>query len=210
MGVVTRNQEKRVAAKVFDTSVWTGATLTTAITNEWDDTVNAVPITDVEASVQKVYGNSGLWANALVINRKVFRNLRNCAQVIDRIASSGAGNPTKASDITAEMLARVFDLEYVIVGGSSKSSHKEGKAASPAQIWSDEYAMVCKVSSSADMQDPCIGRTIHWSEDGSSIGGTIEEYEDLRARGRVIRVRHDTDEVVMYPQAGHLLSNVTT
>jgi hypothetical protein len=26
----------------------------------------------------------------------------------------------------------------------------------------------------------------------------------------VIRVRHDVDEVVLYPQAGHLLSNVTT
>lgn len=210
MGVVTRNQEKRVAAKVFDTAVWTGSSLTTAITNEWDDLVNAVPLTDVEAAVKKVYDGSGLWANALVINRKVFRNLRNCAQVVDRIASSGAGNPTKASDITADMLARVFDLEYVIVGGSSKSSHKEGKSASPTQIWSDEYAMVCKVSSSADMQDPCIGRTFHWSEDGSVIGGAIEDYEDPRTRGRVIRVRHDTDEVVMYPQAGHLLSNVTT
>jgi hypothetical protein len=210
MGVVTRNQEQRVAAKVFDTAVWTGSALTTAITNEWDDFAAAVPITDVEAAVRKVYDGSGLWANALVINRKVFRNLRNCAQIIDRIASSGAGNPTKASDVTEQMLAAVFDLEHIIVGGSSKNTAKEGQAATPAQIWSDEYAMVCRVSSSPDMQDPCVGRTFHWGEDGSTIGGTIEEYEDPKARGRVIRVRHDTDEVVMYAQAGHLLSNVTT
>lgn len=210
MGVVTRNQEQRVAAKVFDTAVWTGASLTTAISNEWDDFVNAIPITDVEAAVRKVYDGSGLWANALVINRRVFRNLRNCAQIIDRIASSGAGSPTKATDVTEAMLAACFDLDHIIVGGSSKNSANEGQTATPTQIWSDEYASICRVSDSADMQDPCVGRTFHWGEDGSSIGGAFEEYEDLRSRGRIIRVRHDTDEVVMYAQAAHLLSNVTT
>lgn len=210
MNVVARNQEQRIANLVFNTSTWTGASLTTAITNEWDDFVNAVPLTDVEAAVKKVYEGSGLWANALVVNRQVFRNLRNCDQVIERIQSAGAGNPTKASDVTAQMLALAFDLEYVLVAGGSKNGAAEGQTASPSQIWSGEYAMVCKVATSNDMKEPCIGRTFHWSEDGSLIGGAIEEYEDARTRGRVLRVRHDTDEVIMYPQAGHLLSNVTT
>lgn len=209
-GVVARNQEKRVADLVFNPSTWTGASLTTSVTNEWDDAENCTPITDVEAAVKKVYENSGLWANALVINRQVFRNLRNSEQIIDRIASSGAGSPTKAADITVEMLKAVFDLEHIIVAGASKNSAAEGQSATPAQIWSGEYAMVCRVSNSADMRDPCIGRTFHWSEDGSVIGGTIEEYEEVQTRSRIIRVRHDTDEVIMYPEAGHLLSNITT
>lgn len=210
MDVVLRNQEQRVADLIFNTSTWTGASLTTAITNEWDDAINAVPITDVEAAVKKVYEGSGLWANALVINRQVFRNLRNCNQVIDRIESSGAGNAAKASDITEQMLARVFDLDYVIVAGSSKNGAKEGQTASPSQIWSGEYAMVCRVATTSDMREPCVARTFHWSDDGSSIGGTLEEYDEPQSRGKVIRVRHDTDEVVMYAQAGHLLSNITT
>jgi hypothetical protein len=207
---VLRNAEQRVADAVFNTTTWTGASLTTAITHEWDDATNCVPLTDVEAAVQKIYDNSGLWANALVINRKVFRNLRNSAQVIDRIESNGAGSPSKASDITAQMLAAAFDLDYIIVAGTSKNGAKEGQAASPSQIWSGEYAMICRVSTSADMRDPCIGRTFHWAQDGSSIGGTVESYRDERVRGDVIRVRHDVDELVLYPQAGHLLSNITT
>lgn len=210
MDVVLRNQEQRVADLLFNTTTWTGASLTTSITNEWDDAANAVPLTDVEAAVKKVYDGSGLWANALVINRQVFRNLRNCDQIVDRIASSGAGNPTKASDITEAMLAAAFDLEFVIVAGSSKNGAKEGQSASPSQIWSGEYAMVCKVATGSDMREPCVARTFHWSEDGSAIGGTIEEYDEPQSRGKVIRVRHDTDEVVMYPQAAHLLSNITT
>ena len=208
---VLRNAEQRVADAVFG-STWTGggATLTTSVSNEWDDASSCTPLTDVEAAVQKIYDNSGLWANALVINRKVFRNLRNCAQVIDRIESAGAGSATKATDITVQMLAAAFDLDHIIVAGTSKNGAKEGQAASPEQIWSGEYAMVCRVSTSADMRDACIGRTFHWSQDGSSIGGTVESYRDETVRGNVIRVRHDVDELVLYPQAGHLLSNITT
>jgi hypothetical protein len=207
---VLRNAEQRVASAIFNATTWTGSTLTTAITHEWDDAANATPATDVEAAVQQIYDNSGLWANALVINRKVFRNLRNCASVIDRINSAGAGSPSKASDVTEAMLAAIFDLEHIIVAGSSKNGAKEGQAASPSQIWSDEYAMVCRISTSVDMRDPCIGRTFHWAEDGSSIGGTVETYRDETVRGDVVRVRHDVDEIVLYTEAGHLLSNVTT
>lgn len=207
---VLRNAEARVADAVFNTSTWTGSSLTTAITHEWDDATNCVPLTDVEAAVQKIYDNSGLWANALVINRKVFRNLRNSAQVIDRIESNGAGNAAKATDITVQMLAAAFDLDHIIVAGTSKNGAKEGQAASPTQIWSGEYAMVCKIATGPDMRDPCIGRTFHWAEDGSSIGGTVESYRDERIRGDVIRVRHQVAEVVLYAQAGHLLSNITT
>lgn len=207
---VLRNAEQRVSTAVFNATTWTGSSLTTAPTNEWDDATNAVPLTDVEAAVQKIYDNSGLWANALIINRKVFRNLRNCDQVVERIQAAGAGSPTKASDITTRMLSQAFDLPYIIVAGTSKNSAKEGQAATPAQIWSSEYAMVCKIATGPDMRDPCIGRTFHWSDDGSSIGGTVESYRDETIRGDVIRVRHQVAEVVLYPEAGHLLSNITT
>jgi hypothetical protein len=108
------------------------------------------------------------------------------------------------------MLKAVFDLDYIIVAGASKNTANEAKAGTPAQIWSGEYAMVCRIATSGDMREPCIGRTFHWSADGSIIGGTIEEYEEVQSRSRILRVRHDTDEVIMYAAAGHLLSNITT
>lgn len=207
---VLRNAEQRVADSVFNATTWNGASLTTGVNDEWDDATNAVPTTDVEAAVRKIYEASGLWANALIINRKVFRNLRNCDSIIDRINSAGAGSPSKASDVTVDMLKAVFDLEHIIVAGTSKNGAKEGQSAAPAQIWSDEYAMVCKIATTSDMREPCIGRTFHWSQDGSSIGGTVETYRDETVRGDVVRVRHDVDEIVLYPEAGHLLSNITT
>jgi len=209
---VLRNAEQRVADLLFNATTWAGAALTTAVGNEWDKNhiADATPIADVEAAVQKVYDGSGLWPNALIINRKVFRALRNIDDIVERINSEGAGNASKPSDITAAMLAQVFDLDFVIVAGSSKNTANEGQAATPAQIWSDEYAMVAKIATSNDMREPCLGRTFHWAEDGSSIGGTVESYREEAVRGEVIRVRHDTAELVLYKEAAHLLSNITT
>lgn len=207
--IIARNYETRVASAVFAPSVWTGAALTTAVGTEWSTVATATPITNVEAAVQRVYDASGLKANALVVNWKVFRNLRNCTQVIDRIASSGAGDRTLAKDITTTMLAQAFDLDHVIVAGASRNSAAEGQSPTVAQIWDSEYAMVCRISNSVDMRDPCIGRTFHWTGDGSALDGAIETYRDETVRSDIVRCRFETDEVIMYPQAGHLLSNIT-
>lgn len=204
------NAEKRIADAVFNTTTWTGSSLTTAVTNEWDDATNATPLDDVEAAVQAVYDASGLWANALVLNRKVFRNLRNVDQVVDRIASAGAGFPSRPGDITAAQLAEVFDLSYIIVAGGTRNAANEGQAADPQQIWSDEYAMVCRVATTSDFREPCIGRTFHYAGDGSIDRGLVESYRDETVRSDIIRCRHDVDEVILYPEAGHLLSNITT
>lgn len=204
--VVLRNAEKRAADALFNTSTFSA----TSVANEWDDSANATPITDVEASVVRVYDGSGCWPNALIINRKVFRNLRNCAEVIDRINSAGAGNPSKASDVTVAMLAAVFDLDHVLVAGGSRNSAKEGQSASIGQIWSGEYAMVAKIAESNDIREPCIGRTIHWGEDGSSVDGTVETYRDENVRSDIVRVRHDVDEKIHYVEAADLMDNITT
>ena len=208
--IILRRAEMRAAALIFNSTTWTGGSLTTSITNEWDDYTNATPIYDVENAVRKIYSNSGLWANALIINRKVFRNLRLCDQIMDAIRSEGAGNPSKASDITVGMLSAVFDLPKIIVAGGSYDSALEGQDATIADIWDDEYAMVARVATTNDISEPCIVRTIHWSEDGSEIGGTVEEYIDPTVRAKIIRVRHDVQEKVLYKECGHLLSNITT
>jgi len=206
---VLRNAEQRVGDTLFNTSTYTGATLTTSIATKWNSYANAVPLDNVVAARNRIYDNTGVWANALVVNQKVFYHLRRCEQVIDSIESNGAGQAAKQSDITADLVAQALGLDMVIVAGASRNSAIEGQTATPVQIWSDLYAMVCRVATSADMAEPCIGRTFHWSEDGSSIGGTVESYRDESVRSNIIRVRHDVDEVLLYTEMGHLLSNIT-
>lgn len=207
--VVLRNQEKRIADLVFNATTWTGASLTTAVSTEWSDTANSTPLSDVEAAVRKVWDGGGFWPTVLIINHIVYRNLTNNEQIIDRISSNGAGGPTKASDISRSALAQVFGLDEVIVASGTKNTAAEGQTPVFAQIWSNEYAMLARVATGRDVQQPALGRTFHWSADGSEIGTHIESYRDETVRGGIIRARHETDEKIIYPTAAHLLSNIT-
>ena len=207
---VLREAEKRVAAAVFNATTFTS--YATQITLEWDSnaTSTAIPINDVKTACDTIYARTGVWANALIINRAVFNNLRLLDQIMDAITASGAGSPAKQSDITAQMMAQVFGLDEVIVAGGSSNTSAEGQTAAISQIWSSEYAMVTRVCKTNNYTETGLGRTFHWSEDGSTPAGTVESYEEPSVRGGVIRVRHDVDEVIIYPEVGQLLYNVTT
>lgn len=214
--VVMRNFEIAVAAALYDTAVWTGAALTTALTHEWDDKTNAVPIDDIEAGKRKVIEGSGLMPNALICNRKQLFGLRTCAQVVDLIKFSGKDDP---KNINAKMLAEIFDLEMVLVAGGDaiKATNKEGQSFAGSPIWGDEYAMLARVATTDDPKEPCVGRTFIWTGDGPGMPGSdtelavlMEEYREENRRGSVIRARNDRDIVIMYAEAAHLLSNVTT
>jgi len=206
MHQVALEAEIRVASAIFNATTFSATT----ITNEWDDADNATPITDVEASVNRVHDATGIWPNALIINLKVFRNLRLCDQILDRIAASGAGDRIRAQDVTESMLQALFDLDHIIVAGGDYNSADEGQTASIAPIWSNEYAMVAKVADTNDIAEPALGRTFHWTADGSQQGGTVESYYSDETRSDVVRVRHDVDEKLLYVECADLMDNITT
>ena len=206
-GAIARNAEKRWAAAIFDTAVYTGAALTTAIGTAWT-AANSTPIDNVEAAVQKVWENTGLWPNTIILNRHEFRNLRNNAQILDRISSNGAGSSIKAGDVTRQQIAECFDLEKVLVGGGAENTANENQTRSISKIWDDSKAMVCVTAMTDDIAEPCIARTFHWSDDGSEIFGAVETYRDESVRGDVVRVRHQVGEKIIYTQCGHLLTGI--
>ncbi len=194
---VLRGAEKRTAALIFNATTWTGSALFLDVTTSWSD-ITSTPRADVKAAIARVKANSGLTPNALIINDAVFQNL------IDNTILIGLTSP-----ITPEVLAQLLGIERVIVAGAKRASSIEGAAMVFANIWSSEYAMICRVATTSDKAEACIGRTLHWDEDGGKIGGTMEVYRDERERADVVRVRHQVQEKVMYAEAGFLLGNIT-
>ena len=202
---VLAQAELRVAKALFNSSTWSPSD----VTNEWDDFAAATPIDDVMGASQGVRDKIGQYANSLVINMKVFRNLIRCDQIIERVAAFGAGDRVKPADITTDMLARCFSLEQVIVADSSYDTTMEGQTTVFSDIWDDEYASVCRIAMGNNMEEACVGRTFHWVGDGSQSGGRVETYYEEAVRGDVVRVRHETHEKIIYPEAAVLLGNIT-
>ena len=201
---VLRNMEVRVAAivnAIATTTAVGGGAWTQA---NW---ANATPVNDVETAQAAIFGRTGYYANTMAITETMFRNLRNCSQVLER--AFGSVNPSDAERVTTDVLARVFALEQVTVAGAVKNTANEKQAASLSTIWGDASAKLLVTQRTNDPQEPGFGRTFHWSEDGSDIGATVEIYRDETVRGDVARARMETDEVVMYPEMGQLITGIS-
>ena len=218
LDVVCRRWEIDVAAQVYDPAVWTGGPLTTAITHEWDDHTNAVPLDNIKAAREKILLGSGVQPNALIVNDNQFWHLKRCDQIRDLFKAGGAELPA-GRQITSAALADIFNLDFVLVAGEMgiKNTANRAKTLSAARIWSDEYAMLGRVATTNNVREPCFLRSMIWTGDGPGSVGTdqeiatvVEEYRDEANRGSVIRVRNNRGLVVLYKEAAHLLSNVIT
>lgn len=207
-----RGYEREVAAAIFNATTFAG--MTADVTDEWDDYTNATPLDNIATAKQAVLDASGLRANALILNSKVFYNLRRVEQLVELIKYSSRADP---GAITASMIGQATDLPIVLVGDAVYNAAHEGQDPTPTSVWSDEYAMVARVAVSRDPREPCLARTFCWTGDGPSAPGTgeplavlTEEYREEGVRSSVIRARHNRDVVVMYAAAGYLIGNVTT
>jgi hypothetical protein len=212
--VILTQFEIRIAAKVFDTTVFTtGANKAVAVgaadrldEANWE---TASFLKYVEQAVNKVYDNSGMWPDSIIMNRKAFRNLRQIKQVRDRIHASGAGDPERAGLITTQQIGQILDLPNVIVAGGTENTANRNAAFAPSQIWG-KHMMVFKRATGNDLREPCLGRTFHWAMDDSMPNGYVESYYDEAVRSNIVRVRHQTDEKLLMSECGCMLQNVLT
>ncbi len=204
MDVPLRNMEEDVKNVVFSTTIFTG-NLTTAVTTPWSDKDNSKPVDDMNDAIQSVYDTSGLVANTLAISWKTWKNLKDNAQVIDRIKFSGRDDPKK---VTLQALATLFDIEEILVGGATLNTANETKPAAITTLWDTDKAQVFVKNDSRDLRQPTLGRIFNWTADGGSAEGRVEMYRDEKARSNIARARMDTDEKLLLREAGHLLTNI--
>jgi hypothetical protein len=105
-------------------------------TIQWSDDVNGDPITDVANGKTFVLSTTGMEPNKLTISYPVFQALIKHPLIVDRIKYTSM--PT-AKNVTAILLAEMFDLEQVVVskavfnagieGGTDSFSFIMGKSA---------------------------------------------------------------------------------
>lgn len=208
---VLSEYERDVAAAVFNTTTWTGASLTTGVGTAWSVVASSAPIDNVNAAREKVITSGGMEPNALVLNRFDWRNLINSAQIVDRVKY------TKTADQStiANQVAAALDIEQIIVAGGLTNTANDQKDAVIARIWGSGKAMLCRVAQSDDPAEPCIGRTYMWSGDGPGAAGTgeelayiVEEYREEKVRGAVLRARNNYGITILRKELGHLLTGL--
>lgn len=201
LGVVLRNQEKRVADRLFDTSVFTGSDLyTDNSANPWTD-VSKDPILQVRAAKGKIRANCGMLPNALIMSYTNLERLKGMTVIKDAIKYVA-----KTTDAElANALADLFGVKYIFIGNAIKNAAKEGKAFASADIWSSSYVSLAIIADNAkDLTQPTVGRTFLWTADCPE-NAYVEQYRDETIRSDVFRVRQHTDEKLIDPYFAHLM-----
>lgn len=203
MSAVLINCEIRISALIHGGTITSSA----AAAAVWSDDTNGKPITDIKAAKQRVWDNCGMWPNFLQITEHQRQDLINNPQVIERIKYSGLDDP-KPGAITLEALAQALDIPTILVGNSAKNIALTPDTASFSNIWHATQACVGIRDTSRDFKQPCVGRTFHWGGDGAELMGTVEQYREESIRSDVFRVRHETNEKVLYPACATLITGV--
>ena len=218
---ILRNFEQRVVAQLTDTTnnfpssgslsnygvIGTAGTAGLGSSISWKTIATADPVTDVAIVSKAIYANSGLIPNKMIVSYNKFWDLRRNANVISQIKYSGLDNPKMEVATAVKILSELFGLE-LLVAGAQYNSANQGQSMSLLSIWPVGSVLFAKVPTSADFREACLGRTFHWSADGSSENGTVESYRDETVRSNIVRVRMDTDEQIILPQAAFLLTGV--
>jgi len=203
--VVLRGHEKRVCTKLVATGSFTNAAAGTI----WSTHASADPVADILTRKLAVRAACGIVPNVVAMDWEAFQHARECESILDRLKYAGFQNP-EASKITAAVLAQVFDVDEVIVAGGQRNSaaRNETQSLTMTSLWTKTVVGVGVRAMSMDLQEPSVGRTFHWSEDGSDIGTTIETYRDETTRGDIVRARFDVDERVHYSECWQLITGV--
>lgn len=133
---------------------------------QWSDYTNSDPINDIEEAKADILSVTGLSANTLVLGYDVFRQLKNHPDLVDRIKY------TSSQTITEDMLARMFDIERVLVSKSIKATNAEGAAGTYA-FTTGKSALLAHVAPAPGLLTPSAGYIMQWTGVSGGLGATI-------------------------------------
>lgn len=145
---------------------------------KWSDFAASDPILDIDKFKESIAGKTGYDPNVLTLGKNVFTKLKNHPDIIDRIKY------TSSENVTTDLLARLFEVDKVLVSRSMFASNKEGQAAAYSYNFADSL-LLTHSASTPGLLTPSAGYTFAWNgvSDGAglAIGTTQFRMEHLRA-----------------------------
>lgn len=155
-------REKQWADSYFTTSKW-GKDYTGVAAGEvagtsfrqWSDYTGSDPVNDVKVGRMYIKGITGFKPNTLVLAEQVFESLKNHPDIIDRYKY------TSSSVVTIDMLAKLFEVDRILIAGAIYATNNEG--ATGAYDWiMGKGALLVYTTPTPGMMSPSAGYTFAW------------------------------------------------
>ena len=115
---------------------------------KWTDSAND-PIADIDTGREAIVDTIGIEPRTLLLSRRAYRAAKNNAKIIERIKY------TTRESVTAEILAELFDVDRVVVGGGFYMDDD----GTPVQIWGADAVLAYVPTEALSMEEPSYGYT---------------------------------------------------
>jgi hypothetical protein len=171
-----------------------GNKVTLSGTSQWSDySGTSDPVANIETGKEAVRAAIGLRPNTVILGPLVFKAVKQHPKILDRIKY------TSGEYVTAQMLARLWDVEQVLIGDAVY----EDAAGALADVWG-KFAVLAYATpaSLADYGAPSYGYT--YGLDGYPLVEAV--YQDRNAKSDVHPVTDATQPVLTSAAAGYLIS----
>lgn len=147
-------RERQFVSKFMTTGVWsTDKTGGTDFT-KWDDEAASDPLEDIKDGRLQI-ALTGFKPNTLAVSLAVHEALKKHPLVLERFKY------TSSESITAEMLARLFEVERYLVGSSVYATNAEGATAA-YDFNIGKVALLCYVNPAPTRRKPSAGYIFGW------------------------------------------------
>lgn len=181
--------EKQWVSDFFATGIWdTDSTPT----NLWSNYATSDPITDVEAGKEKILLNTGFMPNKLVLGYQVMRQLKHHPDIVDRFKY------TTSANVTADILARLFEVDQVLVSMAVNNTAAENETNTFA-FTHGKHGLLCYSNPTPGLMAPSAGYIFAWRGVSDNLGtdiGVSRIRMDLKKADRIEGEMAFDDKVV--------------
>jgi hypothetical protein len=168
---------------------------TLASTAQWSDYSNSDPIGDIRTARTTIHTNTFKKPNTIVMGKQVFDILCEHPAIIERIKYSQLGV------VTTELLARIFQVEKIIVGEAGYNTANEGQTDSLSYVWG-KHAIVAYISPKISIKMLTLGATFTY------LTRTVKRWRDEDREGTYVRIGQDNYvQKIIAAAAGYLIKN---
>lgn len=190
------SHEKRVADLLWaNTTPFTTSDQSRAVAYTQGNIATIDVARDV-AAAKLALAKLGYEANCVAMSANVFELIRRSTLLQNQFF--GVISNTGARLLTEAEIAAALGVQTLAVGRAAINSANKGKAYSGGFVVPDTKIIVGQIAG-GEFTAGGIGRTLVWAADAA--GFVSESYRDEARRSNVLRVRMNTDEVVIDPNA---------
>ena len=171
--------------------------VTLAGTSQWSDYSNSDPIGDVRTGRTAIHQNTFKKPNTLILGKAVFDMLIEHPAIIERIKYSQLGV------VTPELLARVFQVEKILVGETGQNTAVEGQTDVLSYVWG-KNAILAFINPKISIKTITFGLTFTYAQ------RLVKRWRDEDREGTYVRIGNDNYvQKIIAVAAGYLIKNAT-